>query len=41
MYILVWKINIFPIKLSYLNFDPLEIVCRYRGLQLQVGENFS
>ena len=24
-----------------LNFHPLEVVCRYRDPQLQVGENYS
>ena len=28
-------------KLIYLNFNPLEIVYRYRDPQLQVGENYS
>ena len=27
------------LKLSYLNFQPLEVVSRYRDPQLQVGEN--
>ena len=34
-------INLFPAKLSYLNFHPLEVVSRYRDTQLQVGENYS
>ena len=25
----------------YLNFHPLEVVSRYRDLQLQVGENYA
>ena len=29
------------IRLSYLNFHPLEAVARYRDPQLQVGENYS
>ena len=30
-----------PAKLIYLNFHPLEIVSRYRDLQLQVAEHYS
>ena len=33
--------NPFFAKLSYLNFNPLEVVSRYRDSQLQVGENVS
>ena len=28
-------------RLCCLNFHPLEVVSRYRGPQLQVGENYS
>ena len=30
-----------PAKLIYLNFQPLEVVSRYRDPQLQVAENYS
>ena len=30
-----------PAKLIYLNFEPLEVVSRYRDPQLQVVENYS
>ena len=33
--------NPLPARLSYLNFNPLEVVHRYRDPQLQVGENYS
>ena len=38
------KVNPYPAKLIYLNFQPLEVVSRYHGhceLQLQVAENYS
>ena len=31
----------YPAKLIYLNFQPLEVVSRYRDSQVQVGENDS
>ena len=30
----------YPAKLIYLNFQPLEVVFRYRYPQLQVAENY-
>ena len=33
--------NPIPPELSYFNFQPLEVVSRYRDSQLQVGENYS
>ena len=33
--------NPLPATLSYLNFNPLEIVSRYRDPQLQLGEKYS
>ena len=33
-------INPSSAKLNNLNFHPLEVVCRYRDPQLQVGENY-
>ena len=32
-------INSFPAKEMYLNFQPLEVVSRYRDPHLQVAEN--
>ena len=31
----------FPARLSYLHFQPLEVVSRYRDPQLHVAENYS
>ena len=33
-------INPFPAKVIYLNFQPLEVVSRYRDPQPQVVENY-
>ena len=33
--------NSYPAKLIYLNFQPLEVVSRYRDPQPQVVENYS
>ena len=33
--------NPYPSKLNYLNFQPLEVVARYRDPQIQVAENYS
>ena len=38
---LKYTVNAYHAKLSYLNFQPLEVVFRYRDPQLQVGENYS
>ena len=35
------NVNPYPANLIYSNFHPLEVVCRYRDPQLQVGENYS
>ena len=35
------RVNPYPAKLIYLNFQPLEVVSRYRDPQLQVAENYS
>ena len=35
------NINPYPPKLNYLNFQPLEVVSRYRDPQIQVAENYS
>ena len=35
------SINPYPAKLVYLNFQPLEVVSRYRDPQPQVVENYS
>ena len=35
------SVNPYPAKLIYLNFQPLEVVHRYRNPQLQVAENYS
>ena len=44
-YVFVWKLTAhldpYPAKLIYLNFQPLEVVSRYRDPQLQVAENYS
>ena len=32
--------NLYPAKLNNLNFQPLEVVSRYRDPQLQVAENY-
>ena len=40
----MWYISVFnpyPAKLVYLNFQPLEVVSRYRDPQPQVVENYS
>ena len=37
----VWRFNPDPAKLFYLNFQPLEVVSRYRDPQPQVVENHS
>ena len=34
-------VNPYPAKLIYLNFQPLEVVSRYRDPHLQVSENYS
>ena len=34
-------VNPYPVKLNNLNFQPLEVVCRYRDPQLQAAENYS
>ena len=36
-----WKVNPYPAKSIYLNFQPLEVVSCYRDPQLQVAENYS
>ena len=33
--------NPYPVKLNHLNFQPLEVVSRYRDPQLQVAENYA
>ena len=33
--------NPYPAKIIHLNFQPLEVVSRYRDPQIQVGENYS
>ena len=33
--------NPYPAKVIYLNFQPLDVVSRYRDPQLQVVENYS
>ena len=38
---ILWSIDPFPAKVIYLNFQPLEVVSRYRDPQLQVAENYS
>ena len=35
------NVNPYPNKLIYLNFQPLEVVSRYRDSQPQVSENYS
>ena len=35
------RINLYPAKFFYLNFQPLEVVSRYRDPQPQVVENYS
>ena len=35
------QINPYPAKIIYLNFQPLEVVSRYRNPQPQVVENYS
>ena len=35
------RINPYPAKLIYLNFQPLEVVSRYRDPQTQVVENYQ
>ena len=35
------RANPYSAKLIYYNFQPLEVVSRYRDPQLQVGENYS
>ena len=35
------NITPYPAKLIYLNFQPLEVVSRYRDPQLQVVENYT
>ena len=34
-------LNPHPVKLIYLNFQPLEVVSRYRDPQLKMGENYA
>ena len=34
-------INPYPAMIIYLNFQPLEVVSRYRDLQPQVVENYA
>ena len=34
-------VNPLSVKLSWINFHPLEVVCRCRDPQLQVGEKYS
>ena len=34
-------VNPYPAKVIYLNFQPLEVVRRYRDPQLHVAENYS
>ena len=34
-------INPYPAKLIYLNFQPPEVVCRYRDPQIQVAKTYS
>ena len=38
---LKYNVTAYHAKLIYLNFQPLEVVFRYRDPQLQVGENYS
>ena len=33
--------NPYPAGVIYLNFQPLEVVSRYRDPQLQMGENYA
>ena len=33
--------NTYRVKVIYFNFQPLEVVSRYRDPQLQVAENYS
>ena len=40
MCIFVLKVNSYPAKLIYFNFQPLEVVSRYRDPQLQASENY-
>ena len=35
------RFNPYPAKLIYLNFQPLEVVSRYRDPQTQVVENYQ
>ena len=35
------RVNPYPAKLIHLNFQPLEVVSRYRDTQFQVAENYS
>ena len=37
----LFGINLYPAKFIYLNFQPLEVVSRYRDPQPQVVENYS
>ena len=37
----VLRVNPYPAKYIYLNFQPLEVVSRYRDPQPQVIENYS
>ena len=40
-YIVYWSSNNpYPAKVIYFNFQPLEVVRRYRDPQLQVAENY-
>ena len=37
----VVRVNAYPAKLNNFNFQPLEVVSRYRDPQLQEAENYS
>ena len=37
----ITTLNPYPAKITYLNFQPLEVVSRYRDPQPQVIENYS
>ena len=39
--VLIYDFNPYPAKVIYLNFQPHEVVSRYRDTQLQVAENYS
>ena len=41
IFTMTFFVNPYPAKVIYLNFQSLEVVCRYRDPQLQVAENYS